>query len=184
MRILVYGSQEFGQVVKQLVIDGGLSCAGFIDDVFEGPEVVGPFAEAAHRFPPDEYAIVNAVGYRDLTARQRITRSICAHGYQMPSLIHRAAFVARTARIGAGCIIMAGALIDTGAVLRETVVAWPGAVVNHDAVIGDNTFLSPGCIVCGGAAVGKNCFVGAGAVIVDHAQVPDGTRIKANHTFA
>ena len=179
MKILVYGSRQFGGVIRCLVEDCGHQFAGFIDDMHEGEDVLGPFAQTRLTHPPSEYRCVNAVGYADLTARRSVTARIHEAGYTMPILVHPRAYVAATSSIGPGSYVMAGALVDCRVTVGEAVVIWPGTCVSHDCHIGANTFLSPNCTICGDCRVGSDCFIGAGAVIVSHVVVPAGSRIKA-----
>ena len=184
MKVLVYGSTTFGGVVRVLVEECGHQFAGFIDDLSpEAPSVLGSFDTVRATSAPAAFACVNAVGYNDLAARQRVTDRILAAGYTMPSLVHSRAMVGRDSRIGAGALIMAGAIVDCRVEIGDCVVLWPGAVVAHDSVVEANTFLSPNSTICGCCRIGGGCFVGAGAVIVDHATVPAGTRIKAGERF-
>lgn len=184
MKILVYGSTTFGSVVRVLVEECGHEFAGFIDDVnLSGADVLGGFDAVSRSHPPETFACVNAVGYKDLAARRRVTDRIVKAGYETPSLVHPKAIVGRAARVAAGAMIMAGAIADTRVDLGPGVVMWPGSVVAHDTVIGGNTFLSPNCTICGCCEVGADCFVGAAAVVVDHASVPPGTRIKAAERY-
>jgi len=184
VKILVYGSTTFGSVVRVLVEECGHEFAGFIDDVNPtGPDVLGNFSAVTSSCPPAGYACVNAVGYNDLPARQRVTDRIVAAGYARPSLVHPLAIVGRDSRVGAGAMIMAGAIVDCRVDVGPDVVMWPGAVVAHDTVLAGNTFLSPNSTVCGCCRVGAGCFVGAGSVIVDHADVAAGTRIKAAERY-
>jgi sugar O-acyltransferase (sialic acid O-acetyltransferase NeuD family) len=184
MKVLVYGSTTFGSVVRSLVEDCGHEFAGFIDDVNpSASDVIGPFDAVKVSHPSARFSCVNAVGYNDLAARQRVTDRIVQAGYTMPSLVHARASVGRDARIHAGCMVMAGAVVDYRVELGACTVVWPGVVIAHDTVIGANTFLSPNCTICGCCVIGDDCFVGAGAVIVDHATVPPRTRIKAAERY-
>jgi sugar O-acyltransferase (sialic acid O-acetyltransferase NeuD family) len=184
VKILVYGSTTFGSVVRVLVEECGHEFAGFIDDVSpSGPSVLGAFDAVSRSHPPPAFACVNAVGYNDLAARQRVTDRIAAAGYALSSLVHPRAIVGRDTRLGAGVMIMAGATIDIRVDVGPGVVMWPGAVVAHDTTLAGNTFLSPNCTICGCCSLGADCFVGAAAVVVDHAAVPERTRIKAGTRY-
>lgn len=180
---MVYGSQEFGKVVRDLVEMCGKQFAGFIDDVFEGDEILGPFALIVEKFPSSEYAVAMAVGYKDLGVRSLVSQRVKAAGYELATLIHPRAYVRHVERVAAGCLVMAGAVVDVGATLEELVVVWPGVVVNHNSTIGTNTFLSPNVTICGFVEVGASCFVGADAVVVDHIRVPDNAFIKAGALY-
>jgi len=181
--MLVYGSLEFGRVVKDLVGQCGHRFAGYIDDYNGGDEVLGGLAHVVEHFPPDRYQVAIAVGYRDLSARWNVYQTVRSKGYGVPALVHPRAYVRDAGSVGDGALIMAGSVVDVHAVIASLVVIWPGAVVNHDSVVHENTFLSPNSTVCGCAIVGRATFVGAGATIVDHVEVPPGSFIKANAVF-
>lgn len=183
MNVLVYGSRLFGGVVRRLVEDCGHEFAGFIDDVNQGPDILGPFETVCLSHPPARYACVNAVGYNDLGSRRAVTARVEAGGYRMPALVHPRAYVSTASSVGQGSFVMAGALVDGNVTIEAAVVLWPGVCVSHDSTVGSNTFLSPNCTVCGDCHIGADCFVGAGAVIVSHAMVPGWTRIKAMERY-
>ena len=183
MKVLVYGSRLFGGVIRCLVEDCGHEFAGFIDDVHEGPGLLGVFEQVRASHPPDRYACVNGVGYNNLAARRNVTARIEAAGYQMPALVHPRAYVSAASSVGPGSFVMAGAIVDCKVTIGTAAVLWPGACVSHDCQIASNTFLSPNCTICGDCTIGRDCLVGAGAVVVSHAVVPDGTFIKALERF-
>jgi sugar O-acyltransferase (sialic acid O-acetyltransferase NeuD family) len=178
MKLLIYGSKEFAQTVAELADDCGHEVAGFIDDFSTGPGILGTLTEVQRSHPPADFGIALAVGYAQLDARWDAWQRLLAAGYAAPALVHPHAYVAKSARIGAGAMLMAGALIDVRAQVGDIAVVWPGACVSHDSFIGNNCFISPNATVCGYVELGANSFVGAGAAIVDHCKVPSGTRIK------
>lgn len=181
--LLVYGSLEFGRVVRDLARQCGHTFAGYVDDVHHGGEVLGNFEEVARRFPPERFEWALAIGYRDLAARWTAFQRVKARGYRLPPLVHPRAYVHDPGRLGEGCFVMASAVVDLQASLGALVVVWPGAVVNHDSVVGENCFLSPNATVCGCVTIGRQVFVGAGATIVDHVDVPAGTFVKAGSLY-
>ena len=178
MKFLIYGSREFAQTVIELVADCGHEVVGCIDDFASGSGVLGTFDEVQQSHPPGEYAIALAVGYTNLEARWQAWQKIRAAGYAVPALVHPRAYVAGSARVDAGAMLMAGALVDVRARIGEIAVVWPGACVSHDSAIGNNCFVSPNATICGYVELGEHSFVGAGAAVVDHCTVPAGTRVK------
>jgi sugar O-acyltransferase (sialic acid O-acetyltransferase NeuD family) len=179
MKILIYGSKEFAATVSELARHCGHEVAGMIDDINTGPSILGGLDIVAQKYLPQEYGVAIAIGYNNLAARWAVWKKIKAVGYYAPALIHPHAYVADSAIVGEGVMVMAGAMLDVRTTLGELAVVWPGVCVNHDSKIGANTFLSPSAIVCGATIVGSHVFVGAGVVIVDHVQVPDGKFVKA-----
>jgi sugar O-acyltransferase (sialic acid O-acetyltransferase NeuD family) len=182
-KFLVYGSLDFGHVIRDLIGQCGYEFAGFVDDFNEGKEIVGTLEQAAQSHPPSGFRIAIAVGYNNLKARWEATQKALRAGYHLPVLIHPRAYVRSVEKVGAGTIIMAGALIDSNTLIEENVVIWPGAVVSHDSRVGANTFLSPNCTLCGFVTVGHSCFVGAGATITNQVTVPDESFIKAGAVY-
>jgi sugar O-acyltransferase (sialic acid O-acetyltransferase NeuD family) len=178
MRLLLYGSRDFARTVSELVRHCSHEVAGMIDDYNTGPGIVGTLTEAAKRFPPSEYGIALAIGYTDLPARWAAWQRLKGLGYAMPALIHPRAYVADSAHIGPGAMVMAGVIVDMRAEIGEAAVLWPGACISHDARIGANTFVSPNATVCGFARIGAHSFIGAGAAVVDRGLVPEGCTIK------
>jgi sugar O-acyltransferase (sialic acid O-acetyltransferase NeuD family) len=184
VKLLVYGSKDFGRVLRDLLVICGHEFIGYIDDLNSGEEIVGNYTTATKLHPPGTCGIVIAIGYEHLAQRWGIFQRVSADGYFLPPLIHNRAYVRDPSAVGKGAVVMAGATVDVCARLADLVVLWPGATVSHDSVIGENTFISPNATVCGFVTVGRSCFIGAGAVVVDHRSVPDNSFIKAGQVFA
>lgn len=183
MQVLIYGSREFSHTVAELVTDCGHDVVGFIDDFTQGAQIVGSLEEVRLSHPPGEYGVALAVGYNNMPARWEAWQRIRAAGYAAPALVHPRAYVAGSATVEDGAMLMAGSIVDVRARIGEIVVAWPGSCVNHDCVVGANCFISPNATLCGYVNLGAHSFVGAGAAIVDHCDVPPSTRIKMLSSF-
>ena len=178
MRVLIYGSKEFALTVTELVRHCGHEPVGMVDDFNDGPGIVGNLESVASTYPPSEYGFAVAIGYLNLTARWSAWEKIKSLWYQTPMFVHPRAYVADSAKIHEGSLVMAGANVDVRAQIGEIAVIWPGVCVSHDAIVGSNSFLSPNATLCGYVELGANCFVGAGSVVADHCKVPSNTFIK------
>lgn len=178
MHMLIYGSKEFAATVAELVRHCGHEAVGMVDDYNSGPGILGDIDAVTRSHPPSEYGVAMAIGYTNLPARWVAWERIRAAGYHAPALVHPRAYVADTARVGEGAMVMAGAIVDVRAEVGDLAVLWPGACINHDTKIGQNTFISPNVTLCGFVNVGSHSFIGAGAVIVDHCQIPEASFIK------
>ncbi|SDH63692.1 hypothetical protein [Nitrosomonas sp. Nm132] len=181
--ILIYGASEFGKVVKDLAGQCGFKVLGFVDDWNAGSDILGPWSRMRDRFPQGSVAIALAVGYRHMAARLTLFRQLTSEGYSLPALIHPRAYVRDPSCIGAGSLIMAGAVVDTYVQIGPLCVLWPGAVINHDSQIGGNCFISPNATICGAVTMGESCFIGAGAVVVDHIDMPASSFVKAGTVY-
>ncbi|MBL8362805.1 MAG: hypothetical protein JNN18_20125 [Rubrivivax sp.] len=178
MRLFLYGSRSYAQTLTGIAADLGHEVAGLIDDQHAGPGIVGSFDAVTREQAHGGAGLVLAIGYSDLGARARAWERVRATAWPLPTLVHPRAYVALSATLGPGCVVMAGAIVDQRAQLGEAVVVWPGACVNHDCAIGDNSFISPSAVLCGGATVGPHSFVGAGALIVDGARLPASSFVR------
>src|SRR5258706_8803777 len=148
-QILVYGSREFGQVVRDLAGQCGYRFAGFVDDIDRGPEILGAWQEVSRSHDPALHSVAMAIGYDHLRERRALYERVRAQGYETPPLIHPRAYVRDPAAVGAGAFVMAGAGGDFLADGAPPALVWPGATINHHAAGGANTFISPNAAVCG-----------------------------------
>lgn len=182
MRVLIYGSRSFADTIADLALDCGHELVGKVDDEGVGASVLGRFADvvASHA----DCSVVLGIGYNDLPARWAAWQRVRRSGLLTPALVHPRAYVARTAEIGPGCAVMAGAIVDRRARLGEASVVWPGACINHDTVVGENCFISPNATLCGVVTVGAHSFIGAAAAIADHCDVPESSRIRMLERYA
>ena len=181
--IIIYGSKSYSELIKQIVNDCGRVCLGFIDDFDKGSNILGDFQEIVKRFSKDEIEIAIGIGYSNLLKRKEIIENVKKY-YTLATLIHPKAYIAKSASIGNGSVIMAGAHIDYNVQIGQGVVCWPGSLINHDSKIEDNTFISPGVTVCGFVKIGESCFIGANSTIVDQTLVMNETFIKAHSLYS
>lgn len=94
------------------------------------------------------------------------------------TLIAETATVTPGSRIGEGCAVMLGAIVN-GATLGRDCIVNTGAVIEHACRLGDNVFIGPNATLCGGVTVGSNCFIGAGATVINCVRICDGAVIGA-----
>ena len=79
--------------------------------------------------------------------------------------VARGAFVARTARLGAGVSVAAGATVSSGARIGARSVLHPGAFVGAEARIGEDCVLHPNAAVLDRCLLGARCILHPGAVV-------------------
>lgn len=114
-----------------------------------------------------------------LKKRFAILRRYLDNGHDAPVLQHPAAYVSGMARLSAGCIVLAGAVVQPGAKLGEGVIVNTRAVIEHDCVVGAGTHVAPGAIILGGCRIGSCAMIGAGAVVLPSAAVADEDLVPA-----
>jgi sugar O-acyltransferase (sialic acid O-acetyltransferase NeuD family) len=100
---------------------------------------------------------------RDRLAIQQLFRR---RGLSLPCLIHPAAVVSSSARIGPGSQVLALANVAAGVCLGEACLINHCASVDHESILGDGVHLAPGATLCGCISVADNVFIGAGAIVL------------------
>ena len=166
--VLVIGAGGHGLVVIEALHAAGLSVAGLLDDgPATGPVLGYPRLGSTARLPALraqglEHAVI-AIGHN--ATRAAIGARCEAAGFTLPSLVHPAALVSPSATLGAGCQVMARAVLGPLARLGRLVLVNTGAIVEHECQLEEATHLGPGAVLCGGVALGARTLVSAGAVV-------------------
>lgn len=111
-------------------------------------------------FAPGAMAIV-AIGENAL--RKKVAQQT---RHNFTNAIHPTAIFSPVAKLGTGCMILHGAIIQANAALGNHVIVNTGAQVDHDCIIDDFVHLAPGSILCGQVSVGEGTLIGAGTVVI------------------
>lgn len=127
-------------------------------------------ASLAGRF---RFALVTIGQVRPADVRGRLYRQLTEAGFDLPTIISPLAYVSAHATIGAGSIVMHGAVVNAGVAIGRNCIINTRALVEHDAEVGDHCHVSTGAILNGGARVGTGSHVGSGSVIKEGVVVGD-----------
>ncbi len=117
------------------------------------------------------HALVTIGQIKTPELRMRLFDALEKTGCTLPAVISPRAHVSRHATLGAGTIVMHGAIVNAGAAVGLNCIINSQALVEHDAVIGDH------CHVATAAAINSGVQVGGGTFIGSNACVRQGTRI-------
>lgn len=118
-------------------------------------------------------------GIPDPSVRRLVMDQLTDAGFRVPPIVHPGATVSAWALPGAGCQVLAGAVINADAHVGQGVVVGTAAVIGHDAVVEDFAHVAAGARVAGGARVGEQALVGSGAIILQGVVVGDGATVGA-----
>ena len=112
--------------------------------------------------------------------RKRLWAKLKEIGFFFPTVCDPSAILARNTRIGEGCFIGKGVIINTNVTIGEMCIINTGAIIEHDCQVGNFTHVSVGSILCGGVRVGKGSFIGANATVIQERIIGDGCIIGAS----
>jgi len=161
--VVVLGAGGHGRVVTRLLQDIGYQVVAFYDD---NPQLIGsrcldlPVLGPIRTLQVVDGAAIVAVGAN--AVRKQLAAKV---GARWLTAIHPRAFVDKTAVLGAGIVVLAGAVVQAGAVIGNHVIVNTGATVDHDCVLGDYAQLAPGVHLSGAARIDEGAFLGVGAVV-------------------
>lgn len=186
MKLVVWGASGHARSVADAIDSARLGgIAAFLDDVnpvaegarFLGKPLLGS-ADALARLKKRgvRHAVV-AVG--DATARLRIATQLLEMGFRLPAVVHDTAYVAKTATVGEGTVVLARAVIGAAARVGACVIVNTGALLDHDCEVGDGAHVCPGVVAGGHVQVGAGAWIGIGATLKDRVRVGAGTTVGA-----
>ena len=147
------GSSQFGYEV--LSTDSGLN-------------------ELANQF---EFALVALGQIHSPELRICLYEQSIAAGFIFPSIIAPSAYVSPSAKVGAGTIVMQGAILNAGVVVGDNCIINSGALLEHDSKFSDHCHISTGAILNGETSIGSGIFIGSGSVIKEGVSVGAGSLI-------
>jgi len=212
-KIVIFGARNFAETAHyHFKYDGNHKVAAFTVDApylkeptFNGLPVVA-FEEVEKHFPPAEYGMFVAIGFRKLN-RQRAEKAAQAEvkGYRLASFVSSRAQVAPDLRIGPNTMIMEHASIHPFVQIGRNTVIWSATripfharigdhcwlvspIFGESVSVGDNTFIGLNATIAPNLSIGKSNIIGAGALILKstkdfevyrgHASVP--SRVPSN----
>lgn len=186
--LIIVGAGGFGRELLQYARDAQerdseIRIKGFLDDEptrldESGGDVgVGIVGDTYSYEVREHDRFLVSVG--DPALRQTLAERLARRRARFFTLIHPTAYVAATARIGAGCIIGPFANIGSFAQIGEHVLVNLYAAAGHDTRIGAYSAFSPYAVANGGSSVGVKVFFGTHAVVTPSASVGDDCKIAA-----
>ena len=178
-RVVVIGAGGHAKVVIATLQAAGFAVAALLDDdparagsVLLGVEVQGTTADLLR---VERVPAVIAVG--DNRSRREIAGRLA--GLEWLSVVHPAAFVHPSVRLGPGTIVFAGCVIQPDTILGSHVIVNTGARVDHDCLIEDFVHLAPGTLLAGGVTVREGALLGVGSAAIPGVTVGPWTTVGA-----
>jgi len=118
-----------------------------------------------------------AVG--DNAIRKKLCERMLHDGFKLCSAVSPHAYLAPTARLGAGSVVMHGAIIGPYSLIGTGCVVNTGASVDHDCKIGDYSHVAPGSHLAGNVTLETGAFLGVGSSVIPETTIGAWTRVGA-----
>jgi sugar O-acyltransferase (sialic acid O-acetyltransferase NeuD family) len=107
--------------------------------------------------------------------REASFKQLQEFGFELPSIKSPTAIISPESHIGAGTIVMHGALVNRFASIGDNCIINSMALIEHGTVIGSHTHVSTRATINGDSIVGDRCFLGSGSTIGHGVIIGDGT---------
>jgi len=178
-KVVVFGTKKMAELahfyftkdspheVVAFTVDGE-----FIDQKeFRGLPLV-PFEDVIQKYPPDEYKMFIAVGYKNLnTVRAQKYYEAKEKGYELVTYLSSKITHWGDTEIGDNCFILENQVLQPFMKIGNNVTLWCGNHFGHDVVIGDHCYIASHVVVCGGVSIGPYTFIGVNATIRDDTKI-------------
>ena len=128
----------------------------------------------------DYDGVIVAIG--DNQIRDQKLRLLKEAGAPLVNLIHPSATVSRYSKLGTGCVIVAGAVINADCIIGTGVIINTGSNVGHDCIIGNSVHICPGASLAGGVVVGDLSWIGIGSSVRQLVEIGPSSTIGAGAT--
>jgi len=185
--ILIIGSSGHAKVVIDIVEQvGRYRIAGLLDDYRSigeetlGYSVIGKRTDLVDRVR--EHSIrgtLIAIGDNDARSKIADWAIQCCPDLPFVTAVHPSATIARNVDLGAGTVIMAGAVINPCCSVGQFCILNTNSSLDHDSVMEDFASLAPGATVGGSCQIGTRSAVGMGATLVQSVTIGNGTVVGA-----
>lgn len=174
--LIIIGAGGHGRVLGDTAKLVGYTDISFMDDNLQNNlSVIGTTKDIGKYANSHDFFV--AVGNNLI--RQAICNHVKSLGAGLISLVHPKATVAENVKVGDGVAIMAGAVVNNGAVLGDGVIVNTCASVDHDCIVGDYSHVSVGAHLAGTVKVGSGVMIGAGATVINNVSLCDRAVIGA-----
>ena len=183
--VIVFGAGPHAKVVVDVLEHmGRYRVVGLLDDerglhgtARWGCTVLGGREQLAGLRARGVARFIVALG--DNRQRQAVFEEIAKTGFVPVAAVHPSTQRGGRVTIGAGTLVVAGAVVNVDSVIGEDVIINTGATVDHDCRIGAHAHLSPGVHLAGGVAVGELSHIGIGAVVLPYLSIGRASTVGA-----
>ena len=166
-RLAVLGASGHGKVVAEIAELNDWDVV-FFDDAYsvlshlEHWPVVGNTNDLLSVLQSFDGCFVAIGNNKIRLAKQRL---LSEQGAVFPFLNHPSAIVSRYSKLGAGSVVMAGAVINPFVQIGRACIVNTSATIDHDCLLAAGVHISPGVNLAGAVEVGETSWIGIGASV-------------------
>jgi len=130
-----------------------------------GYPVLGTDADLPALLGDYAHALISVGQIKTPEPRMRLFDLLEQSGCALPIIVSPRAHVSKHAKVGAGTIVMHGAVVNAGAVVGRNCIINSQALVEHDAVIADHCHVATAAAINSGVHIGVGTFIGSNSSV-------------------
>ena len=130
-----------------------------------GYPVLGSDADLGRLRAEHAHALIAVGQIKTPEPRMRLFELLRQSGYELPVFVSPHAHVSQHATLGAGTIVMHGAVVNAGATVGCNCIINSQSLVEHDAVIGDHCHVATAAAINSGVRIGPATFIGSNSTV-------------------
>lgn len=166
--LAILGASGHGKVVAEIAELTGWDKVVIFDDAFPSVKKIGvwPVKGTTEDMVAEvgKYtAAIVAIG--DNQIRLEKSKYLLSRGLKLGTLIHPRSTVSKYAEIGAGAVVMAGAVVNPFVSVGLGSIINTSCSIDHDCILSEGVHVSPGAHVAGGVSVGEMSWLGIGSIV-------------------
>ena len=139
-----------------------------------GYSVIGTDSDLPELAKTYQYALITIGQIQTAEHSIRLYQQAIQLGFQLPIIIAPSAHVSRHANLGAGSIVMHGAIVNAGVRVGKNCIINTRALLEHDTTVEDNCHISTCAILNGDVNIGAGSFIGSGSIIKEGVAIGKG----------
>ncbi|MFA5916207.1 MAG: acetyltransferase [Burkholderiales bacterium] len=149
----------------RFVVAGLLGLPHEVGTQILGYQVLGTDADLPALLRDYVHALITVGQIKTPEMRMRLFDLLEQRGCMLPIIVSPRAYVSRHATLGAGTIVLHGAVVNAGAVVGRNCIINSQSLVEHDAVIGDHCHIATAAAINSGVRIGAGTFIGSNSSV-------------------
>jgi sugar O-acyltransferase (sialic acid O-acetyltransferase NeuD family) len=186
-KVVIFGAGDFARIASvYLSKDSPYEVAAFTvhQDRLAVSTLLGkpviPFEKLEESYPPGQYQMFVAVGFRGVNkVRAGIYLECRQKGYELIRYINSRATHWGEIELGDNSFVFENNVIQPFVKIGSDVIVWSGNHIGHDVTIGDHCFIASHVVISGNVKIGPYCFLGVNATLRDGVTIAPETVIGA-----
>jgi sugar O-acyltransferase (sialic acid O-acetyltransferase NeuD family) len=130
-----------------------------------GYPVVGSDADLSALLGKHTHALIAVGQIKTPELRMRLFDLLEQNRCQLPVIVSPRAYVSPHTTLGAGTIVMHGAIVNAGAVVGRNCILNSHSLIEHDAVVGDHCHIATSAAINSGVRIGSGTFIGSNSSV-------------------